>query len=636
MLCPTCGYESASLQAVCPQCGSFLGAPGSSTELPKTFRYLLGGSVVLLLIMGVAAYRFRDSWNPLRANRSGSYVMISNLAVEHGGNAKPEDLEAHGKLYFVPMGAQAFPAESLAAYYTHKFKIEVSVLPKVPVGNMTYDATRHQYIAEEMILDVKRAYPRIARAKDSVVLILTDDDIYPRSLGWKFTTSFRSEGRFAVVSSRRNDPSFDSTGKPADPETKLAGVKRTISKYIGMLYFHLPVSSDPTSIMHQPLDVAPGPDDLYESDVHSEESANGLRGSGWPCLFFSYSYETHTIRNLSPVVQDCEYVPAPASVNEEIFETQLSTGEFFQFAMDFQLDSVPPIEFRRTYRSQYLPSQAFGRGSSDNYNTYLYSDGADKLTFIDIIDPTADRTHLKRLTPGKGFSPTVEFEDRDSDAEEIYKARLTWDIDHFKLKYRDGAWSTFLPCSDGRCYWTGYQDAAGHLLRFDRDASLNLKQLTASDNQGIEFASDSLFCIVSGKDTRGNHVSYEYDSGLRLVRVTRSDGQITTYSYDPGNHLTSISVSSSESGQPATVLTNEYGSSGRITRQALAGGQTFQIEYTLNSRSLRSDVTLTEPSGRVLQIKRGSDSDYNVRSTPIRFPAVMHGPRPVPQQDVAP
>jgi len=49
-----------------------------------------------------------------------------------------------------------------------------------------------------------------------------------------------------------------------------------LTKYVAFMYFRVPYSHDPTSIMHQPLTPNGGPDDLYESDLHSEESANGF------------------------------------------------------------------------------------------------------------------------------------------------------------------------------------------------------------------------------------------------------------------------------------------------------------------------------------------------------------------------
>ncbi len=309
-------------------------------------------------------------------------------------------------------------------------------------------------------------------------------------------------------------------------------------------------------------------------------------------------------------------------MNEELFETQLNTGEFFQFAMDFQVDSSPPIEFRRTYRSQYVPSMALGRSVND-YNAWLFSDGVDKLSFIEIIDHDGDRDRLVRVSSGKGFSPGVIFEKKEAEGELIDKARLTWDVDHFKLQFRDGAWSTFLPCSDGRCYWSGYQDSTGHRLRFDRDAALNLTKLTASDNQGVEFTSDTQYRLTSGKDTRGETVSYTYDALGRLACVTRADGQATWYAYDGEHRLTSVSVISTPGAEPVRLLTNEYDSEGHVSRQTLAGGAVVQLEYTKAPYSSRYDVKLTDPAGRVLTLTRSSDYNYLVRASSVRFPAAI-------------
>src|SRR4029077_2535012 len=139
---------------------------------------------------------------------------------------------------------------------------------------------------------------------------------------------------------------------------------------------------------------------------------------------------------------------------------------------------------------------------------------------------------------------------------------------------------TFLPCSDGRCYWSGYQDSTGHALRFERDPSLNLHRLTASDDQGVEFTSDSQYRLTSGKDTRGGLVSYSYDAQGCLARVTHADGQVTSYSYDGEHRLTSISVVSAPGAAPVQILANEYDSEGHVLRQTLPGGEAVQLEYT--------------------------------------------------------
>jgi YD repeat-containing protein len=624
MKCSVCGFDLSSPQTACPHCGSYLGNPLATraADPPRTFRYLLAGSVFVLAVFGFLSYRLLskpDFWDFLR--NPALNQRPRQQAVVHGEVITPEELEAHGKLYFLPMGRQAVPVESLAAYYRDKFRIEVTVLPEVAIDSAAYDSPRGQYIAEEMILDMKRAQPGIARAADSIIIILTDEDIYPRSLGWKWTYSFHTGYKFAVVSSRRNDPAFWNSSKPHDAAEQLAGMKQMLTKYVAMLCFHLPPSFDPTSVMYQPLTPNGGSDDLYESDLHSEESANGFRGSGWPCLFYSYSYVTGAMRRLTPFVEECDHLPVPASPQEEIFETLLSSGEFFEFARDFQLDSVPSIEFRRSYRSQYPQRWSLGLGANQNYNTYLYSDGAAKLSFIDIITEDGSREHFVRVSSGIGFSPSVVFENRDS-AQELYGARLTWDSNHFKLQYRDGSWSTFLPCEDGRCYWNGYQDASGHPLLFERDASLNLHRLTASDNQGIEFQSDSQFRLTQGTDTSGNRVSYEYDAPGRLVSVSHADGQVTLYFYDLAHRMTRMDVVRKPGESPETVFTNEYDARGRVTTQTLADGSVYRMEYTVGTGSQINHVKLIEPSGRVLEIACPSGDDYVVRANPVRFPAV--------------
>jgi YD repeat-containing protein len=630
MRCPVCGYESAAVRSACPRCGSYLGQPlaGGTQDPPKTFRYLLAGAAMILALLGFGTYRlvsnpiFREAFRNATSLAPG---RASEIAVVHGGLAKPEELQARGRLYFVPMGRQAISVESLAAYYREKFKIEVTVLPEVPVSRAAFDVDRSQYIAEEMILDMKRAYPKIARSADSIMIILTDEDIYPRSLGWNFTYSYQVAYKFAVVSSHRNDPALWGRGTAHDATAQLSGLRQMLTKYVAMLYFHVPISFDPTSIMYQPLTPRSGPDDLYESDLHSEESANGFRGSGWPCLIYSYSYETGVIRHLAPAVEECAHRPAPASVNEEIFFTQLSTGEFFESAVDFQLDSTPPIEFRRAYRSQYHQRWALGLSTNDNFNTWLYSDGDSKYSFIDVIREDDNRDHFVRVTPGTGFSPEVVFENHDGN-EEIYGARLSWEQGHYKLSYRDGAWSTFLNCTDGRCYWNGYQDAEGHLLRFERDAALNLRGLASSDGQSIQFVSDNQFRIVDGRDSSGNHVTYEYDPLGRLVRIARADGQVVLYSYDIGHRVTQMSVVRKPDDLPAVVLRNEYDSSGRVIEQTLADGGVYRIEYGAASNNPSNrNVKVTEPSGRVLDVTRTSDFAYVVRTNSIRFPAKLAG-----------
>src|SRR5258706_5003780 len=205
MRCPICGLDFSDSYATCPRCGTlasrvrdggFRGRTGVSSY------FLIAGLVILGLLASHRLLSNSDLWRRL-IDRFDQAPR--GYAVVHGGVAKPDELVAHGKLYFVPMGRQAISVEALANYYRDKFKIEVTVLPEAAISSSSYDGRRKRYIAEEMILDMKRTHPRIARAADSIIIILTDEDIYPRAFGWRFTYRYHIWYKFSVVSSHRNE-----------------------------------------------------------------------------------------------------------------------------------------------------------------------------------------------------------------------------------------------------------------------------------------------------------------------------------------------------------------------------------------------------------------------------------------------
>jgi YD repeat-containing protein len=538
--------------------------------------------------------------------------------VEHGRVAGPDDLHGHGKLYFVPVGRQAIFVRSLAEYYANKFGIEIYLLPEVKLGPAACVPSRNQCMAEEVVGAMANANPDIARNPESVMIALTDEDIFPKETGWDFMYS-QHQNRMGVVSTRRMDPAFWG-GRP-DNAVRLASTKQMLTKYIALEYFHLPESFDPTSILFSPLTPNGGPDDIYESDLHSEASANGTRGNSFPCLFFTYSYKTHEIKTDEPVLSNCEHDNFVSTADDENFDTNLGWGLVKQRSMDLRLNSTPVIEFKRGYGSIYYPPTSFnlGWGTSHSYNAWLSSDGLDSMSYIHINHEDGDLDFLKRVTPGRGFAPSAVYE---SNSYPMYGAQLKWAGDHYKLEYRDGAWSTFLSCNNPMdCYWTGYQDAQGNSLRFDRGPNRELRQITASDNQGITFQVDDHRRTIKAEATDGSHVSYDYDASGSLARVQRADGQETLYEYDPAHHMTSMSVIRRPGAAPELVLTNEYDSRGRVITQTLRGIGSFHIEYLATTGGYSSQIKVTTPAGEVLSISIGQNQ-YVARSQNVRFAAV--------------
>jgi YD repeat-containing protein len=629
MQCPSCRVQIPEQPGSCPNCGfhTLKQAPRPSLGSRKPGRLIIFCVLCVVLIALVVQRLAIPAFHELQASRAAAQeapnepprveVRSSRYAVEHGHVAYPEELHGHGKLYFVPVGRQAIFVRSLAEYYANKFGIQIYLLPEVKLAPSACVPERNQCIAEEVIGAMASAYSDIARNPESVMIALTDEDIFPKEFGWDFTYSLHSS-RLGVVSTRRMDPAF--WGDRPDNALRLASTKQMLTKYIAIQYFHLPESFDPTSNMFSPLTPNGGSDDIYESDLHSEASANGLRGMPFPCLHFTYSYATHEVRQEEPVVSECKYVNHAESTDEETFETNLGGGQLAQRSMDIQLNSTPPIELRRGYNSGYaiVRTFAFGWSANHSYNPGLTSDDEISLKFLSILREDGATDFFARNPSGRGFDPAAVYVSRDYGT---YGAQLTWEKNHFKLNYRDGSWSTFLPCSaTTRCYWSGYEDSHGSSLKFDRGPHQELLQLTASDSQGISFRADDHQRTTEARATNGTVVFYEYDSAGCLARVHRADGQETLYEYDPAHHMTSMSVISSPGAAQEAVLRNEYDSRGRVITQTLKGIGSFHIEYVATNGTYNTQVKVTTSLGDVLDIRIGTDL-YVARSQHVQYAA---------------
>lgn len=568
---------------------------------------VLAGSISLLIRMNVLAGLFHRQDVPLER------------PVQHGAVASASELHAQGKLYFVPMGRQAIPVQSLADYYRQKFDLDISILPEAPLKGSSCVPERQQCIADEMLEDLKQAYPKIASDGDSVIIALTDEDLFGYSFP-NFTYSLREGYRFGVVSTRRMDPAF--WNDPPDEAKRLASTRQMLTKYIALLCLHVPISFDPTSTLYQPLTPDGGKDDIYESDIHSEQSANGLRGQGWPCLSFRYSYKTGTIKPLQPPIMDCRLLEKPNSTTEETFQTMLSIGEFVDRSVDLQLQSVPEIELLRGYVSyaNSLKPKSMGIGTDHNFNAHLESDGLAKLNFIRVFGEDNDFFTLDRATPGHGFTAGIAFQNR-SDNGELYEPRLTPVPGHFKLLYPDGSWATYLPCGNqGDCFWDGYADAHGNKLNFDRDGGRNLHSVQAADQQKVEFKLDDRRRVVAATASSGAQVLYTYDENGCLARVLRPDGQVTLYTYDSGHRMTQIAVKRNQ-GKPRTIVSNEYDSTGRLVAEEVTGIGLYRIHYDTMRGDRSQAVRVTDPDGTVWHLVL-LDEAYVARTWPLRFPVI--------------
>lgn len=179
-------------------------------------------------------------------------VSIGCVRREERSPFTKEGLQGSGKLYFVPLGD--FPANKvndLASYYRNKYGIEIATRPGVPLPPTAINQERNQLIAERAVEIMKQANPELTNDPQAIMIGLTDRDMYIDKFGWQFSYGYRTQGKYAVVSSgRMNEPNG---GKEVTEELISKRLRKIVTKYVGILYFRLPQSDDPRSVLYREI-----------------------------------------------------------------------------------------------------------------------------------------------------------------------------------------------------------------------------------------------------------------------------------------------------------------------------------------------------------------------------------------------
>src|SRR5262249_39927070 len=156
------------------------------------------------------------------------------------------------RLYFAGVGTvHRDLVAQLAAHFRQSLGLDIAELPAVPFDRATVDNDRSQVVAEELVGAIRRRYPALARDAHARIIGVTGDDMYLRAMAdsWVFGFSWRSDdNHMAVVSYARMDPA--ALGLPPDPDMLSSRVMKMVAKDIGVLYYGLPLSNNPRSVMY--------------------------------------------------------------------------------------------------------------------------------------------------------------------------------------------------------------------------------------------------------------------------------------------------------------------------------------------------------------------------------------------------
>jgi predicted Zn-dependent protease len=159
----------------------------------------------------------------------------------------------NSRIYFVPLGG--FPTEQitpLVDYYHRKYSLEIQVLPDVTIDSSSMDSQRQQLVAERLLDGMRLALPTQADDPHAILIGFTSQDIYPASMGWQFAFGWRQGNvRAAVVSTSRMTLHYP--GEPVDLDLSDTRLRKVVSKDVGLLYYGLPQSRDPKSVLYNQI-----------------------------------------------------------------------------------------------------------------------------------------------------------------------------------------------------------------------------------------------------------------------------------------------------------------------------------------------------------------------------------------------
>ncbi len=153
------------------------------------------------------------------------------------------------RLLFVPIGD--FPEDwldDLVSRYQPTLERRIEVLPPMPIDSSLVDPARRQLVAEKVVMLIMDTYPPAADDPRVAIIGLTTQDMYIQEFSWRFAFAFRVDDRIAVVSSARMDPVF--YGEPPDRALLETRFRKMLTKNIGHVYHHRPLSRDPRNVMY--------------------------------------------------------------------------------------------------------------------------------------------------------------------------------------------------------------------------------------------------------------------------------------------------------------------------------------------------------------------------------------------------
>lgn len=151
------------------------------------------------------------------------------------------------QVFLAPMGATTTSAlQGLAGFYASRYGLTVTVLPPAPI--VPRDSTRNQINAESLVAVLQASYAEASNPNDVVIGVVGEDIYTPARPDWKFSFGIYGD-HLAVISTWR----MEATSGPFGVIQSSARLRKFVTRYIGFVYYGLPASTDPHSVLFDPV-----------------------------------------------------------------------------------------------------------------------------------------------------------------------------------------------------------------------------------------------------------------------------------------------------------------------------------------------------------------------------------------------
>ncbi len=333
---------------------------------------------------------------------AGEYRALSHRPLSHrphaqpkllhhvGALALPSQLSGTGRIYLLQLGSHKDPyaVVEMASWLRETYSLDTQVLPAEPLDDVTYDHSRHRYVAERINDQIRRKHPDLAADTKAVVLAFTDAKMYSVTERYSETFSQRDYRRAAIISSADlQDKSWFAHGatRPAEASVLLRDrMRRILLKDVAILFWHLPLNNDAGSVLYYRLNPDFPGSDIFQSDLDPVHSAAGLYIAD-PCIVSTHSPGSG-LTATSPLIEQCDDAGSPGSLqssvvssihpsdtSQERIELRLANGLLTEKHTDFFLPGAIPIRLERATSNSWQMVSAFGMSGSHNYDRYLIS-----------------------------------------------------------------------------------------------------------------------------------------------------------------------------------------------------------------------------------------------------------------------